>query len=191
PGITAVHFRGVHKRRRAQCGARGEACDANAQALEGQIDKLKLYVYISAVWVRQLLFVRQKSWQTGLSRRLRKWASRKGSSFARIWSRLGKAIGPLRSSFGSPESSVTDPAISQPVRGFRKSERYRGYRLSGCVGKLARQSSRVGNARFRTGYRAASYVRARAGRDGVSSAECWAGSGDALGRFPYAYFRLR
>src|SRR6059058_3135275 len=108
-----------------------------------------------------------------------------------IWSRLGKAIGPLRSSFGSPESSVTDPAISQPVRGFRKNERYRGYRLSGCIGQLGRRSSRVGNARFRTGYRAASYVRARAGRDGVSSAQSWAGSGDALGRFPYAFFRLR
>src|SRR5205809_7079877 len=76
-------------------------------------------------------------------------------------------------------------------KGFRKSERYRGYRLSGCVGQLARPSSRVGDARFRTGYRAASYVRARAGRDGVLSAQCWAGSGDALGRFPYAFFRLQ
>jgi len=46
-------------------------------------DSSKLCVYIFAIWVRQLLFVRQKSWQTGLSRRLRKWVSRKGSSFAR------------------------------------------------------------------------------------------------------------
>src|SRR5437879_12696983 len=56
-----------------------------------RVDSSKLDVYIFAIWVRQLLFVRQKSWQAGLSRRLRKWASRKGSSFARIWSRLGKA----------------------------------------------------------------------------------------------------
>src|SRR5207244_592515 len=83
-----------------------------------RVDSSKLDVYIFAIWVRQLLFVRQKSWQAGLSRRLRKWASRKGSSFARIWSRLGKAIGPPRSSFGSPESSVTDTAISHSPAPF-------------------------------------------------------------------------
>jgi predicted AlkP superfamily pyrophosphatase or phosphodiesterase len=34
----AVPFCGVHKRRRAPCGSRGEACDANARALEVQIE---------------------------------------------------------------------------------------------------------------------------------------------------------
>src|SRR5436190_22940378 len=46
-------------------------------------DSSKLCVYIFVIWVRQLLFVRQKSWRDGLSRRLRKWGCPKDSSSAR------------------------------------------------------------------------------------------------------------
>src|SRR5439155_13842130 len=65
------------------------------------IDSSKLCVYIFAIWVRQLLFVRQKNWRNGSNGPHSKWACPKASSSARTSNRRAPAIVSRENSCGS------------------------------------------------------------------------------------------
>src|SRR5438876_9026110 len=62
------------------------------------IDPVRNHVYNSAVWVRQSLFVLQRSWPVGSSKLPDNWGFPRDSSFASIWKRRGRWTGAERSS---------------------------------------------------------------------------------------------
>ena len=66
-----------------------------------RIDRSKLCVHIFVICVRQLLFVRRKSWRNGSNRPQSKWACPKISSSARTSNRRALAIATHENSCGS------------------------------------------------------------------------------------------